>query len=105
MNKKYSIREEMDLKMRGRLPIERANPKKGESRWYYIDPRGRDENFTAFSKLKTIDVESPDVPNPHLQEIMLAEARENPENYYIWRTVGDDRVRASHESRDGCIFA
>ena len=26
---------------------------------------------------------------------------ENPENYYVWRTKGDDRVRGKHAEREG----
>ena len=28
----------------------------------------------------------------------------NPEDYYIWHTKGDDKVRSSHAARDGKIF-
>lgn len=95
MPKKLSFREEMDLRIRGRLPIERSCPKEGESRWYYNDPR----NDTP------INVDSPETPNPYIQDIMLEEAKENPQNYYIWRTEEDDRVRSSHAQREGQIFA
>ena len=105
MTEKFSSRREMELQMDGRLPLERQHPKKGESQWYYVDPRGRSENFTLLSEAKTIDVPTKDTPNPYLQDIMREEADKNPENYYIWRTVGDDRVRSSHEERDGEIFA
>ncbi|MBQ9732047.1 MAG: minor capsid protein [Alphaproteobacteria bacterium] len=105
MKKDLSLREELELKMRGRMPLERLNPQKGESRWYYIDPRGRDDDFVADTKVRTIDVDCPDTPNPYLQEIMLEEAKDNPQNYYIWRTEGDDLVREEHAQRDGEIFA
>lgn len=105
MTEKLSSRREMELQMDGRLPLERQHPKKGESQWYYVDPRGRSENFTLLSEAKTIDVPTKDTPNPYLQDIMREEADKNPENYYIWRTVGDDRVRSSHEERGGEIFA
>lgn len=96
---------EARLQMEGKLPMKREHPKNGESEWYYIDPRGRRDNFTLLSEMKTIDVPSKDTPNPYLQEIMQEEADKNPENYYIWHTVGDDRVRSAHEERDGEIFA
>jgi len=105
MKKDLSLREELDLKMRGRLPIERQNPQNGESRWYYIDSRGRDNDFVADTKINTIDVDSPDSPNPYLQEIMLEEAKDNPQNYYIWCTEGDDLVRDEHAQREGKVFA
>ena len=105
MTEKLSSRREMELQMDGRLPLERQHPKKGESQWYYVDPRGRSENFTLLSEAKTIDVPTKDTPNPYLQDIMREDADKNPENYYIWRTVSDDRVRSSHEERDGEIFA
>lgn len=105
MKKDLSLREELELKMRGKMPLERLNPQKGESRWYYIDPRGRDDDFVSDTKVRTIDVDCPDTPNPYLQEIMLEEAKDNPQNYYIWRTEGDDLVREEHAQRDGEIFA
>jgi len=30
---------------------------------------------------------------------------EHPEKYYVWRTVGDNRVRSSHAQREGEVFA
>ena len=29
----------------------------------------------------------------------------NPENYYVWRCVGDDKTRTTHAERDGQVFA
>ena len=105
MDKNLSIRREMELQIAGKLPVERQHPKEGESRWYYIDPCGRERNFSLLTEAKTIDVPTQDTPNPILQDIMREEADKNPENYYIWHTVGDDKVRSSHEERDGQIFA
>ncbi len=28
----------------------------------------------------------------------------NPKDYYIWRTVGDNKTRAAHALRDGKVF-
>lgn len=28
----------------------------------------------------------------------------NPQNYYVWRSVGDDRTRSTHNERDGQVF-
>jgi len=30
---------------------------------------------------------------------------ENPSNYYVWRTKGDDRVRSTHAAREGEVFS
>lgn len=105
MTEKLSLRKEMELQMDGKLPIERQHPKEGQSQWYYVDPRGRGDSFTLLSEAKTIDVPTKDTPNPYLQDIMREDADKYPENYYVWHTVGDDRVRSSHEERDGKIFA
>ena len=105
MDKDLSFAEDLELKLDGKRPIRRENPKKGQSRWYYVDPRGRDEDFTLLSQMKTIDVPSPNTPNPALQQVMFEDAENNPDKYYIWRTVGDDKVRDSHAEREGCIFS
>lgn len=105
MDKDLSFAEDLELKLDGKRPIRRENPKKGQSRWYYVDPRERDEDFTLLSQMKTIDVPSPNTPNPALQQVMFEDAENNPDKYYIWRTVGDDKVRDSHAEREGCIFS
>ena len=43
-------------------------------------------------------------PNPRLDDIVADDIQQNPEDYYIWRTVGDDRVRSKHAEREGEIF-
>lgn len=49
----------------GQTPLKRANPKAGESGYYYIVPG--QENWTSLSKVKTVDVPSASTPNPYLQ--------------------------------------
>ena len=105
MKKGFGLREDLGLKMEGKCPIERIHPREGQSRWYYIDPRNREEDFTMLTEIKTVDVPTKHTPNPALQEEMFADAEKNPDNYYIWRTVGDDKVREAHAERDGCIFS
>lgn len=105
MKKDFGLGEDLGLKMEGKRPIEREHPREGQSRWYYIDPRNREEDFTMLTEIKTVDVPTKHTPNPALQEEMFADAEKNPDNYYIWRTVGDDKVRETHAERDGCIFS
>ena len=38
----------------GKTPIQRQNPRSGESQYYYINPG--QGNFTAFSDVKTTDI-------------------------------------------------
>jgi len=51
--------------MFGKRPVHRANPKPGQSEWYYLDPRGTDR----FADMKEIDVPSENSPNPYANEI------------------------------------
>jgi len=41
---------------------------------------------------------------PRLGAILADDIRENPENYYIWRTCKDDKVRGKHAEREGKVF-
>ena len=94
------IRNEMYLQLHGYKPIKRARPKEGESKWYYLDPRGTDN----ISEMKTIDVSSQYVPNPKIIEIVKDDMKRHEEDYYIWRTEGDDKVRDAHAAREGHIY-
>ena len=38
------------------------------------------------------------------QGVLSDDMQENPEDHYIWRTKGDDKVRPSHKAREGKIF-
>ena len=94
------IRNEMYLQLHGYKPIKRARPKEGESKWYYLDPRGTDN----VSEMKTIDVSGQYVPNPKIIEIVKDDMKRHEEDYYIWRTEGDDKVRDAHAAREGHIY-
>ena len=94
------IRNEMYLQLHGYKPIKRARPKEGESKWYYLDPRGTDN----VSEMKTIDVSSQYVPNPKIIEIVKDDMKRHEEDYYIWRTEGDDKVRDAHAAREGKVY-
>ena len=52
--------------LNGQTPVRRQNPQPGQSEWYYIDPRGRRNDFTLLTEMNTIDVDSPNAPNPVL---------------------------------------
>ena len=93
------LRDKIYQQFHGFAPIERNAVKKGESAFYYIDPRYEDDD-----KRSQIDVYDKNTPNPMLKEILTDELKNNPEDYYIWRTEGDDKVRDSHAERDGKIF-
>ena len=51
--------------MYGKRPVRRTNPSRGQSEWYYLDPRGTDR----FADMKEIDVPSENSPNPFANEI------------------------------------
>lgn len=93
------LRNEIYQKFHGFLPVKRPGAQKGESTFYYIDPR-YDEN----DKRSQIDVSNKDEPNPLINDILADELKNNPQDFYIWRTEGDDKVRDSHAERDGKIF-
>ena len=57
----------------GKYPVQRTNPKPGQSKWYYIDPR--------YNGLGEIDVESENSPNPYENEIKEYLYRNEPEHY------------------------
>jgi len=42
--------------------------------------------------------------NPRLERILSDDMKKNPEDYYIWRTKKDDKVRGKHAEREGKIF-
>ena len=94
------IRDEIYLQLHGYKPIKRNNPQKGESLWYYLDPRGTDN----VSEMKMIDVPSRYVPNPKIVDIVKDDMKRHPEDYYVWRTMEDEKVRDSHAVREGHIY-
>ena len=61
----------------GKRPVRRTDPKPGQSKWYYLDPRGA----STFSDLKQIDVESENSPNPYANEIQNYLYKNDEYNY------------------------
>lgn len=94
------IRDKLYQQLHGFRPIKRETKKQGQSDWYYFDPR----DTTTGAHTKEIDVSDEDTPNPLLGEILLEELYKNPQDYYIWRTKQDDKVRKKHTEREGKIF-
>lgn len=88
------LRDDLYQRFNGFKPVKTS---KGE--WYYNDPRFDEDNPN--SKIKVANENS---PNPKIDEILEDDMNNNPEDYYIWHTQGDDRVRSSHAARDGKIF-
>ena len=65
----------------------------------YIDTRYKNDD--EHSK---IGVASENSINPRLKGILSDDMQQNPEDYYIWRTKGDDKIRGKHAEREGKIF-
>ena len=97
MSKTREIGEDLYQRMHGFKPVRRVERKRGRSEWYYLDPRYDNE-------LHQIDVANENSPNPRISGIVADDMDKNPEDYYIWRTVGDDKVRSAHAEREGKIF-
>ena len=87
MSKTREIGEDLYQRMHGFKPVRRVERKRGRSEWYYLDPRYDNE-------LHQIDVVNENSPNPRISGIVADDMDKNPEDYYIWRTKGDDKVRA-----------
>ena len=79
--------------------MKRGYKKQGESEWYYVDPRYKNDDERG-----KIDVASENSINPRLKGVLSDDMQQNPEDYYIWRTKGDDKVRGKHAEREGKIF-
>ena len=88
------LKDDLYQRFNGFKPVKTS---KGE--WYYNDPRFDEDNPN--SKIKVANENS---PNPKIDEILKDDMNNNPEDYYIWHTKGDDKVRSSHAARDGKIF-
>ena len=97
MSKTREIGEDLYQRMHGFKPVRRVERKRGRSEWYYLDPRYDNE-------LHQIDVVNENSPNPRISGIVADDMDKNPEDYYIWRTKGDDKVRSAHAEREGKIF-
>ena len=100
MSKRNELRDDIYQRMHGFKTVKRGYRKDGQSKWYYIDPRGA----YSVEDMKEIDVPSENAPNPKLNDILADDMQKNPQDYYIWRTVGDDKVRSAHAEREGEIF-
>ena len=93
------VRDDIYQVMHGFKPLKRGERRKGQSEWYYLDPRYKDDDAQ-----KEIDVFDGEAPNPRLGRILSDDMQKNPDDYYIWRTKGDDKVRDRHKERDGKVF-
>lgn len=100
MGKPDKLRDNLYQRFHGFKSIKRGYKKQGQSEWYYVDPRyDKDDDPRG-----QIDVESENSPNPQLNDILADDMQQNPEDYYIWRTKKDDKVRGKHAEREGEIF-
>ena len=100
MSKLDKLRDNLYQRFHGFKSIKRGYKKQGQSEWYYVDPRyDKDDDPRG-----QIDVESENSPNPRLNDILADDMQKNPEDYYIWRTKKDDKVRGKHAEREGEIF-
>ena len=97
MNK---LGDDLYQRLHGFKSVKRSHKKQGQSDWYYLNPR----YDTDDDPRGEIDVPSENSFNPKLSSILTDEMNENPEDYYIWRTEKDDRVRGKHAEREGKIF-
>ena len=97
MSKTREIREDLYQRMHGFKPVRRVERKRCRSEWYYLDPRYDNE-------LHQIDVVNENSPNPRISGIVADDMDKNPQDYYIWRTKGDNKVRGKHAEREGKIF-
>jgi hypothetical protein len=100
MSKRNELRDNIYQRMHGFKTVKRGYRKDGQSKWYYIDPRGAH----SVEDMKEIDVPSENAPNPKLNDILADDMQKNPQDYYIWRTKKDDKVRSAHAEREGEIF-
>ena len=97
MNK---LGDDLYQRLHGFKSVKRSHKKQGQSDWYYLNPR----YDTDGDPRGEIDVPSENSFNPKLSSILADDMNENPEDYYIWRTEKDDRVRGKHAEREGKIF-
>ena len=97
---KSKLRDDLYQRLHGFKSVRRNYKNQGQSDWYYLDPRGAN----TVADMKHIDVEDENAVNPQLCSIISDDMTQNPEDYYIWRTQKDDRVRGEHAAREGEIF-
>ena len=94
------LNDDLYHRFNGFKSVKRGDKKQGQSDWYYLDPRYNDSDDPRGE----ISVMAENSPNPQLNAILASDIRKNPDNYYIWRTKGDNKVRDRHRQRDGVIF-
>lgn len=100
MNKMNKLQDDLYQRLHGFKSVKRTHKKQGQSDWYYLDPRGA----RTVAGMNEINVAGENAPNPQLDSILSDNMRQNPEDYYIWRTRKDDKVRSKHAEREGKIF-
>ena len=93
------VSDELYQRLHGFRAIKREEIKENQSAWYYLDLR-----YNEGDKRREIDVETENTINPLLKEVLAYDVNKNPDEYYIWRTVGDDKVRSSHAEHEGYAF-
>ena len=93
------LRDDLYQRLHGFKPVKRSYKKQGNSEWYYIDPR-----YDGDDRRGQIDVINENSPNPRLDDILVDDMHKNPNDYYIWRTRQDNKVRGKHAEREGKIF-
>ena len=93
------LADELYQRLHGFKTIKREEAKENQSEWYYLDPR-----YNEGDKRREIDVETENVVNPLLKEVLAYDVNKNPDEYYIWQTIGDEKVRSSHEEHEGYAF-
>ena len=94
-----TIHDDIYQRFHGFKSVKRGYKTQGESDWYYVDPRYKDDDERG-----KIDVASENSINPRLNGILEDDLNKNPEDYYIWRTKKDEKVRGKHAEREGKIF-
>ena len=93
------VSDELYQRLRGFRTIQRTSAKENQSEWYYLDPRYEEDN-----PRREIGVETENTINPLLKEVLAYDIAKNPQEYYIWQTVGDEKVRPEHEEHEGYAF-
>ena len=94
------LRDDLYQRLHGFKSVKRSHKKQGQSDWYYLDPRGA----STVGSMKQIDVADENAINPQINSILADDMAKNPNDYYIWRTRQDDKVRSKHAEREGKIF-
>ena len=94
------LRDDLYQRLHGFQPLKRSYKKQGQSDWYYLDPRGA----STVGSMEQIDVADENAINPQINSILADDMAKNPNDYYIWRTRQDNKVRGKHAEREGKIF-